>query len=87
MKRKDALTDLVEHAQGTPTPEPSSTSSNDRQVVNSAGETITLGQKPTKTTAMDNKSVSLELERLVEITRAALEKALENMSNRLKKRE
>lgn len=84
MKRKDALTDLVEHAQSTPAPEPSS---GDRQVVNSAGETITLGQKPTKTAAMDNKGVSLELERLVEITRAALEKALENMSNRLKKRE
>lgn len=84
MKRKDALTDLVEHAQSNPAPEPSS---GDRQVVNNAGETITLGQKPTKTTAMDNKGVSLELERLVEITRSALEKALENMSNRRKKRE
>jgi len=61
MKRKDALTDLVEHAQSTPTPTPPPQPQDDRTVVNNAGETITLGQKPTTTTTIPNKGVLLEL--------------------------
>jgi hypothetical protein len=61
MKRKDALTDLVEHAQSTPASTPPPQPSDDRTVVNNAGETITLGQKPSKTSAIPNKGVLLEL--------------------------
>lgn len=61
MKRKDAFTDLVEHVQGsiptTHAPQPSG----DRQVVNQAGEIVTLGQKPTGSDAHPNKGNPLEL--------------------------
>ena len=61
MKRKDALTDLVEHAQEAKPVEPAATTSNDRQVVNQQGETITLGQKPTPHITIPNKGIPLEL--------------------------
>lgn len=61
MKRKDALTDLVEHVQETAPATPVSSSSGDRQVVNQQGETITLGQKPTESIVAPNKGVSLKL--------------------------
>ncbi|MDR3548541.1 MAG: hypothetical protein P4M11_09820 [Candidatus Pacebacteria bacterium] len=61
MKRKDALTDLVEHAQDTAPVQPVTQPSDDRQVVNQQGETITLGQKPTAHSVVPNKGILLEL--------------------------
>ncbi len=84
MKQKDALTDLVEHAQDAKPPDTPPASSDDRQVANTAGEIITLGQQPA---SASNKSVSLELQQIVEMVRRALEKAIENARARLKKRE
>ncbi len=61
MKRKDALTDLVEHMQETEPVEVASPSSGERQVVNEQGETITLGQKPPSKVEIFNKMIPLEL--------------------------
>src|SRR3989344_3619621 len=61
MKRKDALTDLVEHAEDAKPSEPITSPSGDRQVVNEQGETITLGYDRSKKVRFFNKGKSLEL--------------------------
>jgi hypothetical protein len=61
MKRKDALTDLVEHMQETEPVEVEKPPSGERQVVNEQGETITLGQKPPSKVDIFNKMIPLEL--------------------------
>jgi hypothetical protein len=83
MKRKDALTDLVEHAQGAASAEPVASSSDDRQVVNQQGETITLGQKPTSNVVVPNKAIPLELsDRQKEIAEAKTSSIAEEVVNR-----
>ncbi len=84
MKNKDALTDLVEHSQDATVPESSTEPSDDRKVVNSSGETVTLGQKPTRDASFSNKSNPLELNVLQETITRALEKAFENVRSRIK---
>jgi hypothetical protein len=77
MKRKDALTDIVEHAQDAEFTEPMLSISGERQVVNAQGEIITLGQKPPINVAASNKAVSLELSEvdLVDWIRASFKSA------------
>ena len=48
MKQKDALTDLVEHVQGTTQSQAPQSTAENREVVNTAGETVTLGQDDAK---------------------------------------
>lgn len=86
MKQKDALTDLVEHVQGTTQSQAPQTAAENREVVNVAGETITLGQSGSKNTAMSNKGNVIELYRIREIVTSALEKAFDKAMARLRNR-
>lgn len=87
MKQKDALTDIVEHVQGNNPPQAPQTPTPNREVVNNAGETITLGQENSKTAAMNNKGNVIELQKIQEIVTSALEKAFDRAIARFKKRE
>jgi hypothetical protein len=77
MKRKDALTDLIEHTQGNQPSAPTSGSSGDRQVVNEAGEKITLGYE---SSAKPNKGILLEPNILKEVISKALDSVFEKLS-------
>lgn len=86
MKRKDALTDLVENVQGTTQTQTPLQPSGDREVVNQAGETITLGQGEAKNTALSNKGNVIELYKIQEVVTRALEKAFDKALARLRNR-
>lgn len=58
MERKDALTDIVEHADGAESSKPLMSAAGDRQVTNQQGEIITLGQNADPS---GNKGIPLEL--------------------------
>lgn len=85
MKRKDALTDLVEHAQDREPSAPQSPSLEDGQVVNSEGEVITLGYgKGTKVRILHKgKYLELPLEVIERIVRQAVDRALKDFGERL----
>jgi hypothetical protein len=80
MEHKDALTDLIEFIQSTPSPKPATSPSGDRQVVNSQGETITLGYDGKGKISIKSRRNSLELyiEEIKEkISQRAYEKIIE----------
>lgn len=91
MKRKDALTDLIEYTQGTKPTEPMTSPSGDRQVVNGQGETVTLGHKPSTPAAIPNKGIPLklsegEIEELTSAVRSAMNEAIDRFVAKLKQR-
>lgn len=77
MKKKDALTDLIEHTQGNQPSAPTSESVGDRQVVNEAGEKITLGYE---SSTKPNKGILLEPRVLKEVINKALDSVLEKIA-------
>ncbi len=77
MKRKDALTDLIEHTQGNQPIAPNSESDGNRHVVNEAGEKITLGYE---SSAKPNKSILLEPKELKEVISKALDSVFERLT-------
>lgn len=87
MKQKDALTDLVEHAQETTPIEGQRTPKGDVQVTNADGDLITLGQKKPQNIPKENKGIPLELMELVSATKRAVEKAFDRAIERMRKHE
>ncbi len=84
-KRKDNLTDVVEQLPKVDV-SASSNSGGDQQVVNPAGELVTLGQKEEKTNTKEIQGFLLELSptQLLEIISNAFDKAIEKARARLK---
>ncbi len=84
-KRKDNLTDVVEQlpkVEISTSVEPSK----EQQVVNPAGELVTLGHEKDRTTSKDTQGFPLELllKQVRETVSNALDKAIENMRARRK---
>jgi hypothetical protein len=82
MKRKDALTDLVEHAQDAKPAEPQTSASGNREVAGANGEVVTLGLEKDKQVRIHDKGKYLELSvgALQRIVQKEIEKALKEFS-------
>lgn len=77
MQKKDALTDLVEHTQGSQPTTPNSTPTGGREVVTVAGEKVTLG---TESSSISNKGILLEPRVLKEVISKALDSVFEKLA-------